>query len=284
WLESLKAAGEWSSASTRLTALEGVNASARLTALEGLNASTRLAAHDLALGFVTNTASMKNSIARFKNLGTTVTSAQRTAIENEDWSDLYIGDNWTINGHKYYIAAFAHAYDHSKVHPLMYAPLLTSGQMNTTDTNSGGYYNSYMFNTFLPETVTPILQEDWGDLLINFYDRWPTSNASGICSTRSVSDTYKIYAHCMLPTYKMIYGHPFPGYGQDWNNLYGMRQLPFFAYWYNYTLCMTEFPGWLQDCANDSTQFVWCGREFEARTHGYDASESKYVSPLFFLG
>ena len=166
----------------------------------------------------------------------------------------------------------------------MYAPLLTSGQMNTTDTTSGGYYNSYMFNTFLPETVTPILQEDWGDLLITHYDRWPSSNTSGICGTHSISDAQAHPVYCMLPTYKMVDGHPWAGYGQDWNNLYGMRQLPFFAYWYNHNTGMTEYPGWLQDCANNSTQFVFYGRSYDNQVKGYNASESKYVSPMFFLG
>lgn len=44
------------------------------------------------------------NVYRGKNLGTAITEAQQAAIHNATFDDLFIGDYWTINGHKYVIA------------------------------------------------------------------------------------------------------------------------------------------------------------------------------------
>ena len=59
----------------------------------------------------TGTAGFHNSIFRGKNLGTSVTSAQWTAIGNGTFDDLFIGDYWVINGVTWRIAAFDYWYN-----------------------------------------------------------------------------------------------------------------------------------------------------------------------------
>lgn len=53
-----------------------------------------------------NIAAFHNSIYRGKSLGTTFTAAQSTAITSGLFTDMFIGDYWTINGVKYVIVDF----------------------------------------------------------------------------------------------------------------------------------------------------------------------------------
>ena len=52
-----------------------------------------------------------NAIYRGKNLGTTVTTAQYSAISAGTFTDLFIGDYWVINGVNWRIAAFDYWYN-----------------------------------------------------------------------------------------------------------------------------------------------------------------------------
>ena len=267
WLESLKAAGEWSSASTRLTALE-TTTSGHTTSINTLNTRTAL--------LTTDNIDYHNCTGRFKSLGASLCAAHRTAITSHTFDDLYIGDYWIINSHRYYIAGFTYAVrGQSPAGIMMYGFNLGNGKMNETNTNEGGYYNSYMRNTYLPETILPILQSDWGDLLQEFNEFLPNSNASGWVSRTEVSE------YCMLPTYKMIFGHPYPGYGQDWSGRHTIMQAPLFAFWNRFSSFYTYGSGWLQDCANGTRQFI-CINGLKVCT--YDATDSRRVSPIFFIG
>ena len=270
WLESLKAAGEWSSASTRLTALE-TTTSGHTTSINTLNTRTAL--------LTTDNIDYHNCTGRFKSLGASLSAAHRTAITSHTFDDLYIGDYWIINSHRYYIAGFTSAIrGTSPAGIMMYGVNLGSSQMNETATNEGGYYNSYMRNTYLPETILPILQEDWGNLLQAFDENHPTSNASGWGSKKrnEVDSEY-----CMLPTYKMIFGHPFPGYGQDWSGIHTIMQAPLFAFWNRFASFYSYTNGWLQDCSNGSSRFA-CTWGLEINS--YEATDSRRVSPIFFIG
>lgn len=53
-----------------------------------------------------NIAAFHNSFYRGKSLGTSFTAAQSNAITNGLFTDMFIGDYWTINGVKYVIADF----------------------------------------------------------------------------------------------------------------------------------------------------------------------------------
>ena len=78
WLESLKAAGEWSNANSRITNLEGMK-------------------DYYPECYVTDPIYKHNLHPRFKNLGTTITSAQYAAINNASFDDLYVGDYWNLS-------------------------------------------------------------------------------------------------------------------------------------------------------------------------------------------
>lgn len=113
-----------------------------------------------------------NAIFRGKNLGTSVTSAQWTAIGNGKFTDLFIGDYWVINGVNWRIAAFDYYYktgDTScETHHVTIVPdsSLDTKQMHNTEdgqyqagaanTTEGAYVGSDMYKTNLATAIGKI--------------------------------------------------------------------------------------------------------------------------------
>lgn len=101
-----------------------------------------------------------NCIYRGKYLGTEITDDQWTEIENGTFNDLYIGDYWTIDGVNWRIAAFDYYYmcgdTFCTTHHIVIVPdtyVLTSQQMNSSNTTSGGYVGSAMYTDVLPDAL-----------------------------------------------------------------------------------------------------------------------------------
>ena len=99
-----------------------------------------------------------NSIYRGKYLGTEVTADQYDAINAGTFTDLYIGDYWTINGVNYRIAAFDYyyyyGYSATTKHHVVIVPDTTLGSSQAWDDNGstdGGYVNSTIRTTGLDE-------------------------------------------------------------------------------------------------------------------------------------
>jgi len=92
-----------------------------------------------------------NSVYRGQYLGDHVTEAQKQAIKDGTFRDLFVGDYWTINGVNYRIAAFNYYYNKSQIvrfkknHVVLVTDTpLYNHVFNDTDTTSGGYANSKM--------------------------------------------------------------------------------------------------------------------------------------------
>lgn len=113
-----------------------------------------------------------NSYPRCKYLGTTITSAQNTAIKNRTYDDLFIGDYWTINGVNWRIVAIDYYYNVGDTNfdkgniIVMPDTILYSAQMNTTDTTAGAYHGSLMRTQNLNNART-IAQNAFGSHLAN---------------------------------------------------------------------------------------------------------------------
>ena len=113
------------------------------------SATTIARADHIHMGFpLVNNAGAHNSIWRGISLGTSVTTAQWTAISNGTFEDMYIGDYWTIGDVVWRIAAFNYFYNcgdtaftsnHVTIVP---DSSLASSKMNDTNTTDGGYYGS----------------------------------------------------------------------------------------------------------------------------------------------
>ena len=111
-------------------------------------------------------AGFHNSIFRGKNLGSSLTAAQKTAIAAGTFEDMYIGDYWEINSVKYRIAHFDYwlnCGDGSNVctdHHVVVVPdsALVNKRMNAkvdnVDTTAGAYVNSEMRTTNLADAKT----------------------------------------------------------------------------------------------------------------------------------
>lgn len=103
-----------------------------------------------------------NGIFRGKNLGTSVTQKQWTAIQNGTFDDLYIGDYWVIDGINWRIADFDYYYNcgdsaFTKHHAVIVPDTsLYSHNMNDTNTTTGGYVGSKMYTEGLGQAKTQI--------------------------------------------------------------------------------------------------------------------------------
>lgn len=99
---------------------------------------------------IQNNAGFHNSIYRGKSLGSEVTATQYAAIADGTFTDLYIGDYWTIDGVKYRIAHFDYWLNtgdtECTTHHVVLVPdtNLYNAKMNDTNITTGGYYNSKM--------------------------------------------------------------------------------------------------------------------------------------------
>ena len=115
---------------------------------------------------IQDNAGFHNSIFRGKNLGSSLTAAQKTAIAAGTFEDMYIGDYWEINSVKYRIAHFDYwlnCGDGSNVctdHHVVVVPdsALVNKRMNAkvdnVDTTAGAYVNSEMRTTNLADAKT----------------------------------------------------------------------------------------------------------------------------------
>ena len=114
------------------------------------------------------------NVYRGKNLGSSVTAAQRTAIQNGTFDDLFIGDYWVIGGVTWVIADmdyFLGCGDISDTaltkHHLVIVPAtsLYDDKMNATDKTEGGYVGSVMYKTGL-DNAKAKFKAAFGDMLL----------------------------------------------------------------------------------------------------------------------
>jgi hypothetical protein len=105
-------------------------------------------------------AGFHSSIYRGKYLGDTYTDAQKQAIANGTFDDLFIGDYWTINGVNWRIADFDYYYNIGDTsftkHHVVIVPdgILYNAQMNSENVVTGAYTGSEMYTTNLDNART----------------------------------------------------------------------------------------------------------------------------------
>lgn len=124
------------------------------------------------------------NVFRGKNLGGGVSSAQKAAIKNGSFDNLYIGDYWTINGVTWRIADmdyFLRCGDTDFTsHHLVIVPdtQLYTGKMNETHTTEGGYVGSLMYKSGLDQAKTAIAAA-FGDLVTTHRDIFCNAVSNG---------------------------------------------------------------------------------------------------------
>lgn len=138
---------------------------------DGTNGTKRITAADAAVEFAGLVSAINHrNVYRGKNLGMTITQAQKTAIQNGTFDDLFIGDYWTINSRVYRIADMDYWYNSDNTvfakHHLVMVPdaSMFSAKMNDENVTTGGYVLSKMYTEYLEPARTTIAT-DFGELL-----------------------------------------------------------------------------------------------------------------------
>lgn len=109
-----------------------------------------------------NNAGGHNSIFRGKNLGSSVSSSQWSAIQSASFDDIFVGDYWVIGGVNWRIAALDYFYNTGDTaltkHHAVIVPdkQLYTASMNDADTTEGAYVNSKMRTENLEQAKTTI--------------------------------------------------------------------------------------------------------------------------------
>jgi len=148
------------------------------------------------------------TIFRGKNLGTSLTTAQRTAIQNGTFENLWLGDYWVINGITWRIVDIDYWYNCGDIaftnHHLVIMPdnALYNTQMNATNTTEGGYIGSLMYTEGLSQAKT-LVTSAFGDAVRTHREYLVNAVSNGNPSGGAWYDS-----SVELPNECMMYGHP----------------------------------------------------------------------------
>ena len=106
-------------------------------------------------------AGIRNSIARGRSKGSSVSATQWASIQAGTFEDMYIGDYWASGGVVYRIAAFDYYYGKkTSDHHIVIVPdtlLESTKRMHSSADNSGGYVSTEMYTTTIPAITTPTI-------------------------------------------------------------------------------------------------------------------------------
>ena len=163
-----------------------------------------------------NNAGFHNANPRCKNLGTSISDAQHTAIQNQTYDDLFIGDYWTLpfndNGTSkniiFRIWGCGWYLNYGDIQLtkgnllIMPDPNIWQGAvMNSTDTTDGAIIGSAMYKNIIPAINTALAITFGSSHLLTHRMMLPNAVSNGIASNWSWYDT-----QAMLPTEEEIYG------------------------------------------------------------------------------
>lgn len=162
---------------------------------DGSGGTKKILASDAAIEFAGLISPVNHrNVYRGKNLGTSVTSSQWSAISSGSFDDLFIGDYWTINGHAYEIADMDYWYQCGDIsfakHHLVMIPrsALYNNQMNATPTTEGGYVGSVMYTSGLDNAKDQI-STDFGDHLLSHREYLVNAVTDGYASAGAWFDS-----------------------------------------------------------------------------------------------
>lgn len=131
--------------------------------VDGANGTKTIYTKDAVLAMLDQVSpEVHRTIFRGKNLGSTVTTEQKQAIQNGTFKDLWLGDYWEISGNKWRIADFDYwmkAGDTAVTdHHLVIIPdsYMYTGAMNASNIVTGGYMGSSMYTSGLAQAKNTI--------------------------------------------------------------------------------------------------------------------------------
>lgn len=237
-------------------------------------------------GGIGSAAEMHRMIFRGKNLGTALTAAQKTAIQNGTFDDLWLGDYWVINGINWRIVDFDYWWNCGDAaftrHHLVIMPDTNLGankQMNTANTTEGGYVGSLMYTSNMNDAKAMCTGAFGGNILTHrdiFCNAVTNGRPTGYVWLDSSIE---------LPTEVMIYGCPHYAVTNDGTNIpmkyvISKSQLALFAVAPKFITTRQNY--WLQDVVSAA---CFAGVDGNGFTYYYFASDSVIgVRPVFPVG
>ena len=228
-----------------------------------------------------------NCIYRGKFLGNTVTAEQWSAISNGTFTDLYIGDYWTINSINWRIASFDYYYNcgdtNFTTHHIIVVPdqSLGTASMNDTNTTAGGYLGS-KFRSTTKATYTNQVKSTFGSSHVLSHRIIITNaiNSNGQPSGWEWTDSDGVE----LMSERMVYGSSVWGNivinteGNGYNGGVEKSQLDLFKH--RHDIITTRYWYWLRD-VQSAAGFCNVGNGFAS---GNGASFAGSVRPACVIG
>lgn len=232
-----------------------------------------------------NNAGGHNSIFRGKNLGSSVSSSQWSAIQSASFDDIFVGDYWTIGGVNWRVAALDYFYNTEDTaltkHHAVIVPdtILYTANMNDTNTTEGAYVNSKMRTENLEQAKTTIKNTFGASHVLSHRLYLSNATKNGMASAGGWYD-----ADVEIMTEHMMYGNgvfsPVSD-GSSIPNNYRVEksQLPLFTFSPN--LISNRQGYWLRDVIS-SAAFAYVGSNGYAAYN--NASDVVGVRPYFLIG
>ena len=232
-----------------------------------------------------NNAGGHNSIFRGKNLGSSVSSSQWSAIQSASFDDIFVGDYWVIGGVNWRIAALDYFYNTGDTaltkHHAVIVPdtQLYTASMNDTNTTEGAYVNSKMRTENLEQAKTTIKNTFGASHVLSHRLYLSNATKNGMASGGGWYD-----ADVEIMTEHMVYGNGVFSPVSDGSlipNNYRVEksQLPLFTFSPN--LISNRRWYWLRDVIS-SPNFAIVGSAGNA-TYS-NASNVGGVRPYFLIG
>ena len=259
-------------ATKALSAKQGKALNDQITNLEG-----RLDGHN---------AGSHNSIYRGKYLGSSVSSAQWTAIKNGTFDDLFVGDYWTINGVNWRIAGFNYWYNTgdtncTKNHAVIVPDSnLASCKMNSTNITTGAYVGSDFYtgnnsNTGKSTAISAVNNAFGSGHILSHREMLANATENGAPSSWTWYDST-----VELMNEQMVYGSRAWGNQAGAGNGYDVgidkSQLPLFQH--DHSSISNSATWWLRSVVSE---LAFAGVYHGGRANANGASASIGVRPAF---
>lgn len=189
--------------------------------VDGNSGTKKITVGEAMLGML-HLLSVKNhkTVFRGKNLGTSLTSAQKAAIQAGTFEDLWLGDYWVINGINWRIVDFDYWYNSGDTkftkHHLVIMPdkgLYLARMNNTGTTVSGGYANSDMRTKNLANARNTV-SSAFGNALLTHREYLSDAESGGHVTSAAWYDS-----DVDIPNEIMIYGCNIMASGTDGSSL-----------------------------------------------------------------
>lgn len=177
-----------------------------LEAIDVVALTSAFNAHTADYASLIDNPTMHRNIFRGKNLGTSLTTEQKTNIQNGTFKGLFLGDYWVIGGRNWRIVDFNYWYNCGDTaftnNHLVVMPdtALYTAQMNAENVTTGGYVGSEMYTTNLEEAKT-IVNSAFGSAVLTHREYLTNAVTNGYPSGGAWFDS-----NVELPNEIMIYG------------------------------------------------------------------------------